>query len=143
LAILRTKLFNPGGTWLPQVPRVAEAINSSVDSFRGCTPNTLVLTFNPMDQDSLVVSHHPNDSPEDLTHALWSAVQEKLNKSRVEMTTEANKKSRPGPTYEVGDLVHIEHFAFSRESQYSKLEAIYHGTYPVPTAFPDTDNFTI
>jgi len=143
LAILRAKLFNQGGIWLPQLPHVANAINSSIDGSRGCTPNTLVLRFNPVYQDSLVVSDHANDRPEGLTHAIWSAVQEKLNNARVEMSRQANKKRRPGPAYEVGELVRIHHSAFSRESQYSKLEAIYHGPYPVTEAFPDTDTFII
>ena len=59
------------------------------------------------------------------------------------MTRQANKKGRSGPTYEVGDLVRIYYSAFSKESQYSKLEAIYHRPYPVTKAFPDTDTFTI
>jgi len=143
LAILRAKLVNQGGTWLPQLPHVAIAINCSVDASRGCTPNTLVLRFNPVYQDSLVVSDPANDRPEGISHALWVAVQDKLNNAGVEMTRQANKKRRLGPAHEVGDLVRIHHSAFSSESQYFKLEAIYHGPYPVTKAFPDTDTFTI
>jgi transposase InsO family protein len=143
LAILRGKLIDQGGTWLPQLPHVAHAINSSVDSSRGCTPNTLVLRFSPVYQDALVVSDLANDRPDGLTHAIWSAVQEKLNNARVEMTRQANKKRRPGPDYEIGELVKLHHSATSKESQYSKLEAIYLGPYPIVKAYPETDTFTI
>jgi len=116
LAILSDKLFNQGGTWLPQLSHLANAINSSIDSSRGCTSNTLVLSFNPVYQDSLVVSDLANDRPEGLTHALWSAVQEKLNNAHIEMIRQANKKRRTGPAYQVGYFVRIHHSVFSRES---------------------------
>ena len=48
LAIFRAKLFNQRGTSLPQLPHIGNAINSSNDALRSCTPNTLVLKFNPM-----------------------------------------------------------------------------------------------
>jgi hypothetical protein len=43
LAILRGKLMEGNGSWLTNVPLVAQAINSSIDAARGCTPNTLVF----------------------------------------------------------------------------------------------------
>ena len=44
-AILSAKLLDQGGSWLEKIPHVAQAINSSVDTAKGCTCNTLVLRF--------------------------------------------------------------------------------------------------
>jgi len=74
LTILKAKLFNQGGAWLLQLPHVVNAINSTIDASRGCTPHTMVLTFNSMYQNSLRVSNLANNRPEGLRHDLWSGM---------------------------------------------------------------------
>jgi len=43
LTILGVKQLQHGGSWLPAIPLVQEAINTSVDATRGCTPHSLVF----------------------------------------------------------------------------------------------------
>jgi len=71
---------------------------------------------------------------------MWAAVQEKMNNSHMEMTRQANKKMRISPEYKIGDLVKIHHSGISRNSQYSKLEPVFLGPYPISAMYPDTDN---
>jgi len=66
-----------------------------------------------------------------------------MNNRRVEMTTEANKKRRMSPEYKIGDLVKIHHSGISRNSQYSKLEPVFLGPYPISAVYPDTGNYTL
>jgi len=74
---------------------------------------------------------------------MWAAVQEKMNNSRVEMTRQGNKKRRMSPEYKIGDLVKIHHSGISRNSQYSKLEPVFLGPYPISAMYPDTDKYTL
>jgi hypothetical protein len=143
LAILRAKQLEHGGSWLPAIPLVQEAINNSVDATRGCTPHSLVFRFSPTYQDTPVGTDIPTIRPDGLTQAMWAAVQEKMNTSRVDMTRQANKKRRRSPEYKIGDLAKIHHSGISRISQYSKLEPIFLGPYPISAVYPDTDNYTL
>jgi len=143
LTILRAKQLEHGGSWLPAIPLVQEAINNSVDATRGCTPHSLVFRFSPTYQDTPVGSDIPTVRPDGLTQAMWAAVQEKMNNSRVEMTRQANKKRRMSPEYKIGDLVKIHHSGISRNSQYSKLEPVFLGPYPISAVYPDTDNYMV
>jgi hypothetical protein len=70
-------------------------------------------------------------------------VQEKMNNSRVDMARQANKKRRQSPDYQIGDLAKIHHSAISRNSQYSKLEPVFLGPYPISAVFPDIDNYQV
>jgi len=143
LTIFRAKQVEHGGSWLPAIPLVQEAINNSVDATRGCTPHSLVFRFSPTYQNTPVGSDIPTVRPDGLTQAMWAAVQEKMNNSRVEMTRQANKKRRMSPEYKIGDLVKIHHSGISRNSQYSKLEPVFLGPYPISAVYPDTDNYAL
>jgi hypothetical protein len=114
-----------------------------VDATRGCTPHSLVFRFSPTYQDTPIRTDIPTVRPDGLTQAMWAAVQEKMNASRVDMTRQANKKRRMSPEYKIGDLVKIHHSGISRNSQYSKLEPVYLGPYPISAVYPDTDNYTL
>ena len=92
---------------------------------------------------SPVGSDIPTVRPDGLTQARWAAVQEKMNNSRVEMTRQANKKRRMSPEYKIGDLVKVHHSGISSNSQYSKLEPVFLGPYPISAVYPDTDNYTL
>jgi len=74
---------------------------------------------------------------------MWAAVQEKINNSLVEITRQANKKRRMFSEYTIGDLVKIHYSGISRKSQYSKLEPVFLGPYPISAVYPDTDNYTL
>jgi len=114
-----------------------------VDTTRGCTHHSLVFRFSPTYQDTLVGSDIPTVRPDSLTHTMWAAVQEKMNNSCVEITRQANKKRRMSPKYKIGDLVKIHHSGISRNSQYSKLEPVFLGPYPISAVYPDTDNYIL
>jgi len=45
--------------------------------------------------------------------------------------------------YKIGDLVKIHYSGISRNSQYSKLEPVFLGPYPISAVYPDTDNYTL
>ena len=47
------------------------------------------------------------------------------------------------PEYKIGDLVKIHHSDISWNSQYSKLEPIFLGPYPISAVYPYTDNYTL
>jgi len=143
LTILRAKQLEHGGSWLPTIPLVQEAINNSVDATRGCTPHSLVFRFSPTYQDTPVGSNIPTLRPDSLTQAMWIAVLEKMNNSRVEMPRQANKKRMMSPEYKIGDLVKIHHSRKSRNSQYLKLEPVFLGPYPISAVYPDTDYYTL
>jgi len=132
-----------GGSWLPAIPLVQEAINNSVDATRGYNPHSLVFRFSPTYQDSPVGSDIPTIRPDGLSKAMWAAVQAKMNNSHVEMTRQTNKKRRMSPKNKIGDLVKIHHSEISRNSQYSKLEPVFLGPYPISALYPDTDNYTL
>ena len=132
-----------GGSRLPAIPLVQEAINNSVDATRGCTPHSLIFRFLPTYQDTPVGSDIPTVRPDVLTQAMWAAVQEKMNNRCVEMTRQANKKGRMSLKYKIGDLVNINHSGISRNSQYSKLESVFLGPYPISAVYPDTNNYTL
>jgi len=143
LTILRAKQLEHGGSWIPAIPLVQEAINNSVGATRGCTPHSLVFRFSPTYQDTPVGSDIPTVRPGGLTQAMWAAVQEKMNNSCVEMTRQANKKRRMSPEYKIGDLGKIQHSGISRNSQYFKLEPVFLGLYPISAVYPDTANYTL
>ena len=90
-----------------------------------------------------VGSDIPTVRPDGLTQAMWAAVQEKMNNSCVEMTRQANKKRRMSPKYKIGYLVKIHHSGINRNSQYSRLEPVFLGPYPISAVYPDTDNYTL
>jgi len=47
------------------------------------------------------------------------------------------------PEYKIGYLVKIPHYRISRNSQYSKLEPVFLGPYPISAVYPDTDNYML
>ena len=71
----------------------------------GLPLHSLVFRFSPTYQDTPISSHIATVRPDGLSQAMWLAVQEKMNNSRVEMTRQANKKRRMSPEYKIGDLV--------------------------------------
>jgi len=114
-----------------------------VDATRGCTPHSLVFRFSLSCQDTSIGSEVPAVRPDGLTQAMWAAVQGKMSNRRVDMTRQANKMRRMSPEYQIGDLVKIHHSGISRNSQYSKLEPVFLGPYPISAVYPDTDNCTL
>jgi len=114
-----------------------------VDATRGCTPHSLVFRFSRTYQDTPVGSDITTVSPDGLILAMWAAVHEKMNNGRMEMTRQANKKRRMPPEYKIGDLVKIHHSGIKRYSQYSKLEPVFLGPYPISAMYPDTDNYML
>jgi len=74
LTILRAKQLQHGGSWLPAIPLVQEAINNSVDATRGCTPHSLSFRFYTTYQDILVGLDIPTVRPNGLTQGMWAVV---------------------------------------------------------------------
>jgi len=140
---LRAKQLEHGGSWLPAIPLAQEAINNSQDATRGCTPHSIVFRFSPTYQDTSVGLAIRKVRADGLTQDMSAAVQEKMNNSRMEITRQANKKRRISPEYKIGDLVKIHHFGMSTNSQYSKLEPVFLGPYPISGVYPNTDNYTL
>jgi len=59
------------------------------------------------------------------------------------MTQQANKRRRPSPQYQVGDLVKVLSSCFPKDTQFSKLEPVFMGPYKIFRCFPETDNYTV
>jgi len=128
---MRAKQLEHGGSWLPAIPLVQDAIINSMDAPRRCTPYSLVFRFSLPTQDTPVGSDIPTVRSDGLTQAIWAAVPEKMNNSRGEMTRQENKERRMSPEHKIGDLVKIYHSEISRNSQYSKLEPVFLGRYAI------------
>jgi len=129
-----------GSSWLPTIPLVQEAINNSLHATRGCIPYSLVFRFSPTYQVTLVGSDISTIRPDVLTQAMCATVQEKMNTICVNMTRQANKKRRMSPEYKIGDLAKIQHSSVSRIPQYSKLDPVFLGPYPISAVYPNSDN---
>jgi len=111
-----------------------------MDVTRECTPHSLVFRFSPSYQDTPVGSDIPIVRPDGLTQAMWAAVQEMMNNSRVEMTRQANKKRRISPKYKIGNIVKTHYFGISKNSHYNKMEPVFLGPYPISAVYPDTEH---
>jgi len=59
------------------------------------------------------------------------------------MTRQVNKKRRISSEYMIGELVKIHYSRISRNSQYSKLEPVFLGPYPISAVYPDTNNYAL
>ena len=112
LSILHDKLLHQDGSWVEKIPHFQQAINSTMDAARGCTLNRLVLRFSTVNPNLFLIFDLPANRLKGLKHALWSSVQEKHNKSHIELTRDTGKKIRPALSHEIGQLVKIHHPAF-------------------------------
>jgi len=59
------------------------------------------------------------------------------------MMQQANKRRRPSPQYQVGDLVKISSTCFPKGTQFNKLEPVFLGPYKLLHCISETDNYTI
>jgi len=139
---LRSKLVEEGLDWLAAIPSVQVAINTGIDASRDAFPYTLCIRFTPKFEKGVVV---PATSlrPDMISNALWDSVKTKLVRSHVAMTQQANKRHRPSPQYNVGDLVKISSSCFPKDTQFNKLEPVFLGPYKLLCCIPETDNYTV
>jgi len=142
ITILHSKLLEQGLDWLTAVPSVQVAMNTGIDASRDASPHTLCIHFTPKFEKGVVV---PAASlrPDIISNALWDSVKTKLVRSRVAITQQANKRYRPSPQYNIGDLVKISSSCFPKETQFNKLEPVLMGPYKIFRCMPETDNYTI
>jgi len=142
ITILSSKLLAQGLDWLAALLSVQVAINTGIDASRDASPHTLCIRFTPKFEKGFVV---PAASlrPDMISNALWNSVKTKLVRSRVAMTQQANKRRRPSPQYQVGDLVKISYCCFPKDMQFNKLEPVFMGPYKLLRCIPKTDNYTI
>jgi len=142
ITILRSKLLAQGLDWLAALPSMQVAINTSIDASRDASPHTLYIRFTPKFKKGVIV---PAASlcADMISNTLWDSVKTKLVCSRVAMTQQANKRRRPSPQYQVGDLVKISSSCFPKDTQFNKLEPVFLGPYKLLRSIPETDNYTV
>jgi len=142
ITILHSKLLDQGLDWLAALPSVQVAINTGIDTSRDASPHTLCIRFTPKFEKEVIV---PAASlrPSMISNALWDSVKTKLVRSHVGMTQPANKRRRPSPQYQAGDLVQISSSFFPKDTQFNKLEPVFMGPYKLRRCIPETDNYTV
>jgi len=142
ITILHSKLLAQGLDCRAALPSVQVAINTSIDASRDASPHTLCIRFTAKFDKGVVVLA-ASLRPDMIFNALWDSVKIKLIHSRVAMTQQANKRRRPSPQYQVGDLVKIYSSCFPKDMQFNKLEPVFLGLYKLLCCIPETDNYTV
>jgi len=142
ITIFHSKLLEQGLHWLAAIPSMQVAINMGIDTSRDATPHTLCICFTAKFEKGVVVPAAAL-RPDMISNALWDSVKTKLVHSHIAMTQQANKRHRPSPQYQVGDLVKVLSSCFPKDTQFSKLEPVFRGPYKIFHCLPETDNYTV